>query len=378
MQRPGKRISCMVVCGALALACATPPSQSPPIAPEPASPAATAEPRASVAPIGSAAAPAPLPAPTDPLPSWTDGATKQAILDFIARVTTPNSAEFVPESERVATFDNDGTLWVEQPVYTQVAFAVDRVRELAPAHPEWKKQEPFKSILSGDLSRALSLGDKAVVELIAATHSGMTTDEFAQIVSHWFSTAKHPKFGKPYAELVYQPMVELMAFLRKNGFKTFIVSGGGIDFMRPITSRFYGIPPEQVVGSTGKYRYQITNGKPEILREPGVSSIDDGPGKPVGIQTHIGQRPLAAFGNSDGDQQMLQWTAAGAGLRLAVLVHHTDGVREVAYDRESKIGKLDKALDEAKAKKWVVISMKDDWKAIFPASPGSGSASGAR
>jgi len=319
-------------------------------------------------PPSPALAPTPTPAPADPLPSWNEGPHKQAILAFVARVTGATNPEFVPESERIAAFDNDGTLWVEQPVYTQLSFAVDRVRELAPAHPEWNKQEPFKSILAGDLKAALAGGDKAILDLIAATHSGMSTDDFAQTVTQWFSNARHPKFGRPYSELVYQPMLELLSFLRANGFKTFIVSGGGIDFMRPVTTRFYGIPPEQVIGTTPKYRYQNVKGKPEIMREPGITLLDDGDGKPVGIQTHIGRRPLAAFGNSDGDEAMLQWTAAGKGPRLAVLVHHTDGAREVAYDRDSKIGKLDKALDEANAKGWVVVSMKDDWKTIFPAT----------
>lgn len=293
---------------------------------------------------------------------------KQAILSFVTRVTTPGT-DFVPVPERIATFDNDGTLWTEQPIYIQLAFMLDRVKELAPAHPEWKAKEPFKSILAGDLKGALAGGEKAIVELVMATHAGMSTTEFEQIVTRWFATAKHPKLGRPYTECVYQPMLELLSYLRANDFKTFIVSGGGIDFMRPVTEQLYGIPPEQVVGSTGKLKFELRDGKPTILREPGIDFINDSVGKPVGIQRHIGRRPIAAFGNSDGDQQMLEWTAAGTGPRFMLLVHHTDGEREVAYDRASSIGKLDKALDEAKAKGWTVVSMKDDWKTIFPAPP---------
>jgi hypothetical protein len=287
-------------------------------------------------------------------------------VNFVSRVTKPGSPDFVPVPERIATFDNDGTLWSEQPIYIQFAFALDRVRELAPQHPEWKTKEPFKSVLAGDVKKALAGGEKALVELISATHSGMTSEEFTAIVARWFATAKHPKYGRPYSECVYQPMLEVLAYLRANGFKTFIVSGGGVEFMRVITEKVYGIPPEQVVGSQGKLKFELRDGKPVLTREPGIGFIDDGPGKPVGIQNHIGRRPIAAFGNSDGDQQMLEWTAAGAGARLALIVHHTDATREVAYDRASPIGKLDKALDEARAKGWVVASMKDDWKSIFP------------
>jgi phosphoserine phosphatase len=280
-------------------------------------------------------------------------------MDFVARVTKEDWADFVPVSERIAVFDNDGTLWSEQPVYIQLAFALDRVRELAPRHPEWKTKEPFKSVLAGDLKRALGGGEKAIAELVFATHS-------RAIVERWFATAKHPKYNRPYTQCVYQPMLEVLSYLRANGFKTFIVSGGGIDFMRPVTEKLYGIPPEQVVGSTEKLKFELRDGKPVLLREPAIGRINDGPGKPVGIQEHIGRRPIAAFGNSDGDLQMLEWTAAGPGARLMLIVHHTDSTREVAYDRASHIGKLDKALDEALAKKWVVASMKDDWKTIFP------------
>lgn len=355
--------SALLVCAA---ACASAPLPEA-TRPEPAPPVAVAPP------------PAPAPAPpielkpADPLPSWNDGATKQAIVSFVARVTTPGP-DFVPLAERIATFDNDGTLWSEQPMYIQLAFALDRVRELAPQHPEWKSKEPFKSILAGDLAKALAGGEKSLVPLIMATHTGMTTTEFEQIVKTWFATAKHPKYGRPYTECVYQPMLEVLAFLRQNGFKTFIVSGGGIDFMRPVTERIYGIPPEQVVGSTGKLKFELRDGKPILLRESGIDFIDDVEGKPVGIQRHIGRRPIAAFGNSDGDQQMLEWTAAGSGLRLMLLVHHTDAEREVAYDRKSSIGKLDAALDEAKAKGWVVASIKDDWKSVFPVRSDSSAA----
>ncbi|HEY3499354.1 MAG TPA: HAD family hydrolase [Polyangiaceae bacterium] len=321
---------------------------------------------AAAEPSAAAVAPAPPPNPADPLPSWNEGPTKQAIQSFVARVTTPGGADFVPVPERIATFDNDGTLWSEQPVYIQLAFALDRVRELAPQHPEWKTKEPFKSVLAGDSKTALGAGTKALGELLAATHTGMTTVEFEEIVGRWFATARHPKYGRPYTECVYQPMLELLGYLRANGFKTFIVSGGGVEFMRPVTEKLYGIPPEQVVGSLVKTKFELRDGKAVLVREPELAFLDDGPGKPVAIHRNIGRRPIAAFGNSDGDQQMLEWTAAGAGPRLMLLVHHTDATREVAYDRASHIGKLDKALDEAKAKGWTVASMKDDWKTIFP------------
>ncbi|HEV8547377.1 MAG TPA: HAD family hydrolase [Polyangiaceae bacterium] len=312
------------------------------------------------------AAPAPPPVAADALPSWNEGATKQAIVAFVRRVTTAGGPDFVPVPERVAVFDNDGTLWSEQPMYIQLAFALDRVRGLAPGHPEWKTKEPFKSVLAGDVKGALAGGEKSVFELVAATHSGMTTEDFEQTVKRWLSTAKHPKYGRLYVDCVYEPMLEVLAFLRANGFKTFVVSGGGSDFMRAVSEQIYGIPPEQVVGSTGKLRFELRSGRPVIVREAGIGFVNDSVGKPVGIQEHIGRRPIAAFGNSDGDQAMLEWTAGGPGARLMVLVHHTDGVREVAYDRASPVGKLDKALDEAKMKSWVVASMKDDWKTIFP------------
>jgi phosphoglycolate phosphatase-like HAD superfamily hydrolase len=300
------------------------------------------------------------------LPSWNDGAARKAVVEFVNRVTTAGGKEFVPPAERIAVFDNDGTLWCEQPFYFQIAFALDRVKALAPQHPEWKDTEPFKSVLAGDVKAALGGGEKAIGVLVMATHSGMTTEEFERTVVDWIATAKHPKTGKLYTEMVYQPMLELLAYLRENGFKTFIVSGGGIEFMRPWVERVYGIPPEQVVGSSVKAKLEVRDGRPVLVKQPEIGSVDDGPGKPVNINLHIGRRPIAAFGNSDGDQQMLQWTAAGSGARLALIVHHTDDVRETAYDRASHIGKLDKALDEATAHGWTVVDMKRDWKRVFP------------
>jgi phosphoserine phosphatase len=349
--------------GLVAVACAnaTTPPREPPAAPVASPPPATVEP-----PLAPAASPTPPPAAADPLPSWNEGATKQALKSFVTRVTTAGGPDFVAVPERIATFDNDGTLWSEQPVYIQLAFALDRVRELAPQRPEWKTKEPFKSVLAGDLKTALGGGAKPLGEIIAATHGGMTTEEFQAIVERWFATAKHPKYGRPYTELVYQPMLEVLAYLRANGFKTFIVSGGGVEFMRPITEKLYGIPPEQVVGSLAKTRFELRDGKAVLVREPDIAFLDDGPAKPVAIHRNIGRRPVAAFGNSDGDLQMLQWTASGSGARFMLLVHHTDGTREAAYDRASHIGKLDKALDEAKAKGFTVVSTKDDWKTIFP------------
>src|SRR5262245_16763042 len=306
----------------------------------------------------------------DPLPSWNEGPAKKAITEFVARVTTPGGSDFVPVAERIATFDNDGTLWAEQPIYFQLAFAFDRVKALVPQHPEWKDQEPFKSLLAGDLKGALAGGEKALVQLVMVSHAGMTTAEFEQTVKDWFATAKHPRFNRPYTECVYQPMLELLAYLRANGFKTYIVSGGGVEFMRVWTEQVYGIPPEQVVGSTIKTQFELRDGKPVLLRLPELDFIDDKAGKPVGINKFIGRRPLLAFGNSDGDHQMLQWTAAGSGPRFMGLVHHTDAEREWAYDRTSHIGRLDKALDEAQAKGWTVVDMKQDWKAIFPPASG--------
>ncbi|MGA8822655.1 MAG: HAD family hydrolase [Pseudolabrys sp.] len=301
----------------------------------------------------------------DPLPSWNDGKAKQSILDFVAAVTREGSPDLVPAPQRVATFDNDGTLWVEQPMYTQLAFALDRVKALTPLHPEWANQQPFKAVLDGDMKALAAAGEHGLVELVMASHSGMTTEEFERIVKDWISTARHPRFKRPYTELVYQPMLEVLAYLRANGFKTFIVSGGGIEFMRPWSEQIYGVPPEQVVGSSIKTRFQMRQGIPELFRLPDVNFVDDGVGKPVGINEHIGRRPIAAFGNSDGDLQMLQWTTKTGGRRFGLIVHHTDGEREYAYDRESHVGHLDKALDAAALNDWTVVSMKDDWKRIF-------------
>jgi len=305
-------------------------------------------------------------AQSDPLPSWNDGATKQSIINFVARVTTQGGTDFVPEAERIAVFDNDGTLWIEQPMYVQFAFVFDRVKVLAPQNPDWKTKQPFKAILDGDMKALAASGEKGLVELIAATHSGMTVDEFTKIVSDWLATARDPRFKKPYTELVYQPMLEVLAYLRANGFKTFIVSGGGIEFMRPWTEKVYGIPPEQVVGSSGVVKYELRDGKPVLVKEAKVEFIDDGPGKPVGINRFIGRRPVLAFGNSDGDQQMLEWTQGGPGARLMMLVHHDDAAREFAYDRADKLQQFNVGWDEAKARGWTVVSMKDDWKTIFP------------
>ncbi len=302
----------------------------------------------------------------EPLPSWNDTAPRKAIVSFVERVTKEGSSDFVPAAERIATFDNDGTLWGEQPMYFQLLFALDRVKALAPQHPEWKDKEPFASLLKGDVKSALAGGEPAIAQIVMATHAGMTTEEFDRIVREWIDTARHPVTKKPFTGMIYQPMVELLAYLRANGFKTFIVSGGGIEFMRPWTEKVYGIPPEQVIGSSGKTKFEIVDGKPVLMKLPEVNFIDDKAGKPVGIQQHIGRRPIAAFGNSDGDLQMLQWTAAGGGARFCLYVHHTDAEREHAYDRKSHIGQLDKGLDEAAAKGWTVVSMKDDWETIYP------------
>ena len=301
----------------------------------------------------------------DPLPSWNDGAAKQSIVKFVEGVTREGSPDFVAVPERIATFDNDGTLWAEQPIYAQVFFIVDRIKALAPQHPEWKTQEPFASVLKGDPRGITAGGEAGVAALLIATHSGMTTDEFGRLVGDWIATAKHPKTGQPFTSMVYKPMLELLDYLRANGFKTFIVSGGGIEFMRPWTEKVYGIPPEQVIGSSGGLKFEMKDGRPAITKLPNVVLNDDKDGKPVGIQRHIGRRPIAAFGNSDGDLQMLQWTCHSTGLRLCLYVHHTDGKREWAYDRDSHIGKLDKGLDEAKVRGWTVVSIKDDWNRVF-------------
>jgi phosphoserine phosphatase len=301
-----------------------------------------------------------------PLSSWNDTASKTAIVGFVERVTKNGSPDFVPPDQRIATFDNDGTLWGEQPLYFQLFFAIDRVKALAPQHPEWRDKEPFASLLKGDVKAALAGGEHAILEIMMATHAGMTTDAFETIVKDWVATAKHPATGRLYTDMVYQPMIELLDHLRANGFKTFIVSGGGVEFMRAFAEKVYGIPPEQVVGSSGVTAFEMRQGTPVLVKEPKVEFVDDKTGKPVGINRFIGRRPILAFGNSDGDLEMLQWTAAGGGARLMGIVHHTDAVREYAYDRESHIGRLDKALDEAKTRGWLVVDMKLDWNAIYP------------
>jgi phosphoglycolate phosphatase-like HAD superfamily hydrolase len=305
-------------------------------------------------------------AQSDPLPSWNDGPAKQAIVDFVKATTDSTSASFVKPEERIATFDNDGTLWVEQPMYNQFVFALDEVKATADQHPEWKEKEPFKSVLAGDMKAVAAMGEKGMLEIVAATHSGMTTVDFNKSVKQWLETAKHPRFKVAYTDLVYQPMLELLAYLRANGFKTFIVSGGGVEFMRNFTEKTYGIPPEQVIGSSGVTQYQMQDASPVLIKQPKVLFVDDGPGKPEGINHFIGRQPIFAFGNSDGDKEMLEWTAACKPLCFMGLVHHTDGEREYAYDRKSDVGKLDKALDEALDKGWTVVDMKKDWKTIFP------------
>ena len=303
----------------------------------------------------------------DPLPSWNEGASKRRILDFVARTTTAGSPDWVPVPERIATFDNDGTLWCEQPIYVQVQFAVDRVRATVARPPEWRDREPFRSVLADDRAQLAAIGEKGVLDVVMASHAGLTTEQYKKTVLDWLAVARHPRFNRPYTDLVYQPMLELLAWLRANQFKTFIVSGGGIDFMRAWTERAYGIPPEQIVGSSGVTRYSMAApDRPVLLKEDRVEFIDDGPGKAEGIERFIGRRPVLAFGNSDGDQQMLEWTAVGPGARLMGLVHHTDAVREYAYDRQSKVGRLDKAWDEALRRDWLVVDMKRDWKVVFP------------
>ena len=315
---------------------------------------------------GDYAAPPAVDSAADPLPSWNEGDARAAILDFVSRVTDEGGAEFVPEPERIAVFDNDGTLWSEQPAYFQLFFAIDRVKAMAADHPEWKTTQPFQAVLEDDMEALAASGEHGLLELVLATHAEMTTDEFAEVASAWIAEARHPTTGRPFTEMVYQPMLELLEYLRANGFKTFIVSGGGIEFMRPWTEAVYGIPPEQVVGSSVKTVFEMTDDGPVLRRLPEMDFIDDKAGKPVGINSHIGRRPIAAFGNSDGDLQMLQYTAAGEGARFMLYVHHDDAEREWAYDRESHIGRLDKGLDEAAANGWTVVSMKNDWKQVFP------------
>ena len=301
----------------------------------------------------------------DPLPSWNDGPTKQAIVEFVAQVSSPDSSNYVPPAERIAVFDNDGTLWAEQPLYVQIAFALDRVRALAPEHPEWKSTQPFKAVLEGDLETALSKTENGAAEIVMATHTGMTAAEFSAIAADWLGTARHPTTGRRYTEMVYQPMLELLAYLRANDFKTYITSGGGIAFLRAFAQNVYGIPPEQVIGSSTRTRYEYRDGNPVLIRLAETNFYNDKEGKPIAINQHIGRRPIAAFGNSDGDLQMLQWTCAGDGERFCLYVHHTDADREWAYDRESPIGRLDKGLDQAQAEGWTVVDMKIDWNVVF-------------
>jgi phosphoglycolate phosphatase-like HAD superfamily hydrolase len=300
------------------------------------------------------------------LPSWNDGAAKSAITDFVKAVTTKGGKAFVRPADRVAVFDNDGTLWAEQPIYFQFLFAIDRVKALAPKHPEWTDKEPYASLLKGDMKAALAGGEHALLEMVHASHAGVTTEEFEKLVRDWFATARHPRFKQPYSRVVYRPMLELLHYLRANGFKTYIVSGGGVEFMRVFAEQAYGIPPEQVIGSSGKQKFELRDGKPVLVKLPELDFVDDKEGKPIAIQKFIGRRPLAAFGNSDGDLAMLQWTCGGAGARFCLYVHHTDAEREWAYDRASSIGRLDKGLDEARARGWTVADMKRDWKRIFP------------
>jgi len=314
------------------------------------------------------AQPAAQPLPTaDPLASWNDGPNRQAILDFVSRVTDPGNSEFVPAAERVATFDNDGTLWAEQPLYFQLLFALDRVRSMADDHPEWQTEQPFKAILEDDRETLATMGHEELGQLLATTHTGMTADEFSSIARGWLDTARHPRFERPIDTTIYQPMVELLSFLRDNGFKTFIVSGGGIEFIRTFSMEAYGIPRDQVIGSSVETEFGVEGDRSFVMRIPALHFNDDKGGKPVAINRYIGRRPIAAFGNSDGDLQMLQYAAGGDGARLMVLVRHDDAEREYAYDRESPIGHLDKALDEAEARGWTVVSMKNDWRRIFPA-----------
>lgn len=308
---------------------------------------------------------APLAAVAEDLPSWNDGKSKQAIIDFVSKVTDEKNPEYVKPEARIAVFDNDGTLWSEQPYYFQLGFMLDRVKLLAPQHPEWKEKEPFKSILAGDVKELARGGEKGIVELVMATHAGMTTGEFEKIVDNWFATARHPRFKRPYDEITFLPMREVLDYLRANGFKTYIVSGGGIEFMRPRTEKMYGIPPEQVIGSTIVTEYAIVDDVPVLRRKPEMDFVNDGPGKPVGINKFIGRRPIFAAGNSDGDYEMLRWVASGRPHGFAMIVHHTDGEREYAYDRQSDFGKLDKALDQAQLRNWLVVDMKTDWKKVY-------------
>ncbi|WP_456865828.1 HAD family hydrolase [Galbibacter sp. BG1] len=302
----------------------------------------------------------------DPLPSWNDGKTKKAIIEYVTDVTTKESANFIPIADRIATFDNDGTLWSEQPIYFQFFFALDRIKTMAPEHPEWKSKQPFKAVLENNMEELMKQGEKGLLQIVMATHAGTTTDEFENLVTDWIATAQHPTKKKLFTEMVFQPMLELLQYLRDNDFKTFIVSGGGIEFMRPWAEEVYGIPKNQVIGSSVKTEYDYNNGSPIIKRLPAIDLVDDKEGKPVGINRYIGRKPVFAAGNSDGDIQMLRWTDANKHKTFKLYVHHTDANREWAYDRKSHIGTFDKALDEATEKGWTIASMKDDWKVVYP------------
>ena len=302
----------------------------------------------------------------DPLPSWNEGVSKKSITDFVTKTTQDGNKEFIPVTDRIACFDNDGTLWTEQPMYFQLAFAIDRIKAMAPEHPEWKTTQPFQALLEGDMKTVMAGGEKALLQIVMTTHAGMTTEEFSKTVKDWMATAKHPKTGKHYNEMIYQPMVELLNYLRSNGYKTFIVSGGGVDFMRPWAEQAYGIPPYQVIGSSGKVKYEIINGNPVLTKLPEINFIDDKEGKPVGIHQYIGKRPVFTAGNSDGDYAMLQYTSSSSEPHFGMIVHHTDSVREWTYDRKSHIGNLEKGLDDAPKYNWLIVDMKTDWKIIYP------------
>jgi phosphoserine phosphatase len=302
----------------------------------------------------------------DPLASWNDGPAKSRIIGFVQAVTDKSGKDYVPPADRIAVFDNDGTLWSEQPAYFQLLFAIDRVRAMAPANPRWKTQQPFKAAIEGDMKALAASGEKGLLQLVMVSHAGMTPDEFNRIAKDWLANSRHPKFNRPYTDLVYQPMLEVLDYLRANGFRTYIVSGGGIEFVRAFSEQRYGIPPEQVIGSSIRTRYEVRDGRPALVRLPEIDFIDDKAGKPVGIHKFIGKRPIAVFGNSDGDFEMLEWGTAGDGPRLGLIVHHDDGVREFAYDRASHVGRLARGLDEAPKRGWTVTSMKRDWKTIYP------------
>jgi phosphoglycolate phosphatase-like HAD superfamily hydrolase len=302
---------------------------------------------------------------SDPLPSWNNGSAKQRIINFVVKSVSGDSSDFIQVSDRIACFDNDGCLWTEQPYYFQLAFAVDQVKKLAPGHPEWKSKQPFKALLENDMKTVIAGGEHALLEIVMATHAGMTTEEFEGSVREWINSARHPVTGRLYKDMAFKPMLELLDYLRANGFKTFIVSGGGADFIRPWSEEVYGIPPDQVVGSSGKVEYKVIDGKPVLIKLPEINFIDDKEGKPVGIHQYIGKRPVFTAGNSDGDYAMLQWTTTGPGPRFGMIVHHTDPVREYAYDRESSVGRLNKGLDDAQGYNWLVVDMKKDWKVIY-------------